>query len=245
MLTGVLLATPAWHGSAVAAPQADQDDTRITQSPGFISARRDVLHRMHGIRHMDAGQYAAAAEQFRTAARYADKISQAAYAEMLWDGVGVAQDRALAYAWMDLAAERGTRALLIKRERFWLDLSEAERARALEIGQQVYAEYGDDVAKPRQERIMRLARRNATGSRVGAATGNLRVVPASELMGNDWAHSLQRASGIDGEDYYADKYWAPEQHWQRQEREIERALIPRVRIGEIEDAKRCPESGCP
>src|SRR3546814_9279963 len=68
-------------------------------------------------------------------------------AEMLWNGDGVERDRALAYAWMDLAAERGYAGFLGLRERYWSALDEAGRARALEAGQEVYAHYGDAAAR--------------------------------------------------------------------------------------------------
>lgn len=220
----------------IGASSQKKDNPRITKSQGFVSARRDLFHREQGIRHLNDGHYAAAAEAFRNASRYADKISQAAYAELLWEGHGMAQDRALAYAWMDLAAERGSRPLLAKRELYWEALSEPERARALDIGKAVYDEYGDDVAQPRQEREMQRARRNVTGSRLGAVSGSLRIIPASEIMGNDWTRSIQAMGGISGHEYYADHYWVPEEHWKRQDDELERGLIPRVRVGEFEEA---------
>lgn len=232
----LLVATNAAAESDVTTRQFEPD-RRIAQSEGFISARRDVFHRREGIRHVVDGQYAAAAEAFRAAARYADKLSQATYAEMLWQGrPGVAQDRALAYAWMDLAAERGNSvALLARREAYWEALTEAERAHALDVGEAVYAEYGDEVAQPRQERVMQRARRGSTGSRVGAASGNLRVVMASDMMGSDPWGNLASQSGIDGAQYYDDRYWEPARHWALQDREMERALQYRINIGDIEN----------
>ena len=154
---------------------------KITGSEGYASARPDVLYRERGVKHLRSGRYVAAADAFKAAARYADKMSQTVYAELLWDGLGVEQDRPLAYAWMDLAAERGDKTLLAKRESYWSQLDEAERQHALQVGQAVYAEYGDDVAKPRQERKMRQARKHSTGSRTGAGTQNLRVYLAEDF----------------------------------------------------------------
>ena len=79
---------------------------------------------------MDAlkrGNPVRAAYYFKRSARYADKASQAAYAEMLWEGRGIERDRALAYVWMDLAAERDDSPLVSFRERYWAGLDEAER----------------------------------------------------------------------------------------------------------------------
>ena len=158
------------------------------------------MHRLHGMRHMQQGRYLAAEESFCIAARYADKFSQAAYAKMLWEGrPGISQDRPLAYAWMDLAAE-----------------------------------HGDDVAKQRQERVMEKARRSATGSRLGANNGNLRVIPAenSALLGSNLGKALMSGGGISGHDFYHDRYWAPQNHWARQDYESEVTLggNPRPRV---------------
>src|SRR3546814_12709301 len=88
-------------------------------------------------------------------------------AERLWDGDGGERDRALAYAGMDLAAERGYAGFLGLRERYWSALDEAERARALEAGQEVYAHYGDAASKPRIAIARRRGRREMPGSRPG------------------------------------------------------------------------------
>jgi TPR repeat protein len=48
-----------------------------------------------------------AMQPFRRASFFADQPSQGMVAEMYWNGDGVPCDRALAYARMDLAAERG------------------------------------------------------------------------------------------------------------------------------------------
>src|SRR3546814_3009538 len=72
-------------------------------------------------------------------------------AEMHWRGLGVPQDRELGYAWMDLAAERMYPNFVIKRERYWQLLDADQRRNAIERGQQLLAEYGDDAAKPRSE----------------------------------------------------------------------------------------------
>src|SRR3546814_13111981 len=80
------------------------------------------------------------------------------YALMVGQGEGGITDRAQAYAWMDLAAERGYPELLAQREQFWRALSSDERARAREIGESLYATYGDAVAKHRLERELRRGR---------------------------------------------------------------------------------------
>jgi hypothetical protein len=54
----------------------------------------------------------------------------------------------MAYIWMDLAAERMYHDFLVLREHYWARLDPLQQAQAIERGQQVYADYGDRVAKP-------------------------------------------------------------------------------------------------
>ena len=89
---------------------------------------------------------------------------------MARDGLGRAADAAEAYAWADLAAERGYREFLVLRERIWEGLDETQRGRALALGTQLYAEYGDAVAKPRLERLLRIGLAQKTGTRSGSQT---------------------------------------------------------------------------
>src|SRR5690606_40050262 len=64
-----------------------------------------------------------------------------------WKGLGVPVDRPIGYAWMDLAAERMYPNFTILRERYWGDLSPAERDDAIRRGQALLAEFGDEVAR--------------------------------------------------------------------------------------------------
>ena len=221
----------AWAGSATNSEPRKHDEL-ITGSSTFLEGHPDLRHRNHGITAFRAGEYLDAQRHFMRAAHFADKPSQAVYAEMLWDGIGVVQDRALAYAWMDLAAERGMPVFVGKRESYWGQLGEAERARALELGKTVYAEYGDDVAKPRQERLMRVARRNVTGSRVGMI-GALTI----EFPGPGGGHV------IDGEQLYADELWVPERYWAWQEATTERALRTTIHVGDFEQSQQPRPAG--
>ena len=212
-------------------------EREVISSEAFLNHHPDMLNRKRAMEALDREQPEAAASYFLRAARYADKQSQAAYAEMLWSGHGVARDRPLAYAWMDLAAERGFRVFLIFRERYWAGLDEAERRRALEVGEEVYAQYGDAVAKPRLERILRRGKRQATGSRTGFV-GALRILipgPGGEIE-------------IGGDQFYDKRYWEPERYWQWQQEIVEGMRPGRVLIGEPErapDARAKPEQGQP
>jgi hypothetical protein len=197
---------------AVAIPVAAQEklvnENIVMSSQGFLDAHPDLKWRQTGLKAWEAGDYAEAITHFKRAARFADKPSQGMIAEMLWRGEGVAQDRPAAYAWMDLAAERHFRTMLVQRELYWNALSETERETAMGIGKSLYDEFGDVVAKPRLERKMRVARRTSTGSRTGAAIGNLQIV----------VNTLAGPMSIDGSDYYNPDYWEPGRYWAWQEK---------------------------
>lgn len=215
----LLLGVSLVAGLAHSAPDGGGfDDPRIVNSEAFLRAHPDQRLRKSGMQAYQRRHFKDALEDFRTAARYADKTSQAMVAEMLWKGEGVARDRALAYAWMDLAAERSYPSLLAMRERYWSELDAAERARAVEVGQTVYAEYADDVAKPRLERELLTARNKATGSRLGHV-GTL-AIPGSTAG----AKRVDEVTGLnnfknftDGSKYYAGEYWDAQQYWKWQD----------------------------
>lgn len=196
----------------------------VVQSHGFLFYHPDVDFRGKGLRAYQDGQLGDAVTYFTRAARYADKASQAMLAEMHWNGTGVSQDRALAYAWMDLAAERLYPSFLSNRERYWAALSESERARAIEVGLPLYETYGDEAAKPRLEHQLRRARRSVTGSRVGfVGTLEVRIPgPGGESI------------SIGGDQYYADKYWKAERYWEWTDEIWSAPPKGRVDVGELE-----------
>ena len=169
LLLASLCAAPASAAdkSAGAKPLPDPTQDELMMSAGFLSSHPDLRFRLNGQKRYEEGEYAEAFSFFQRAAYYGDKPAQGMVAEMLWNGQGTEQDRALAYAWMDLAAERGYEGFVGHRERYWATLDEAERARALEIGQAVYAKYGDDASEPRLAAVLHRERARQTGSRVG------------------------------------------------------------------------------
>ncbi len=122
-----------------------------------LAAMRDYLQ----------GNYRSAAEQFELAAGFADKYSQHRLSLMHWNGEGVEVDRARAYVWSDLAAERGTPKLVAVRERMWAALSAAERHQAIKIGNALFDKYGDARTQMRQIRKMKRFAMLRNGSRAG------------------------------------------------------------------------------
>lgn len=222
LAAGVLAA-----GQAPAADPPKVDPMILTE--GFLSAHPDLRWRMEGLQAYEKKDYARAMDLLRRAAGYADKPSQAIIAEMYWKGTGVPKDRPLAYAWMDIAAERLYSDLVVFRETYWNALTEAEREEAIRRGQPLLAEYGDDVAKPRLEKILKREKRNVTGSRVGYV-GNLTIIPfTGPLAGSGMA--------VSGDEYYAKKYWEPKFYWEYQDRLWKAPLRGRVLVGELEDVE--------
>ncbi len=230
MLVACLVAAPALAtGPEAPRPETPRPDNEaIVHSQAFLSGHPDLRWRLYALREQDAGNHERALRYFQRAARYADKPAQAAVAEMLWEGTGVTRDRPLAYAWMDLAAERGQPKFIGWREHYWQQLDEAGREQALQVGQGVYAEYGDDVAKPRQERVMRRARRQVTGSRTGMA-GSMLVVPVED------GHAQ---TPVDGSRFHNPKYWDPELYWHWQDEiwdQLPQGIIEVLPLRPLED----------
>lgn len=201
----IFSATSAFGDAKAAAAPPDPTQDQLMITAGFLNGHPDLRFRLLGLEKHKAGDSEKAFRYFQSASFYGDKPSQGMVAEMLWMGVGAAQDRPLAYAWMDLAAERGYEGFAGLRERYWNELTESERAQAVNLGQDVYARYGDAAALPRIATRLRRERRSLTGSRTGFA-GNVRII-------------IPTATGttqIDGSKFYDERYWDPAKYqaWQ-------------------------------
>lgn len=173
------------------------------------------MWRYRALRELKRGRPGQAAGYFRQASRYADKFSQHALSLLHWHGVGVERDRAQAYVWADLAAERGYRDLLLLREKMWQEMSAAQRAQALQLGEAMYREYGDEAAKPQMEWAMRRALASATGSRVGATTDRIVF----------WEYGATEGVNLSARDFYATERWKAERYWREQDRQWNARVI--------------------
>ncbi|MFB9068835.1 sel1 repeat family protein [Pseudofulvimonas gallinarii] len=191
----------------------------IVESETFINGHPDLRWRHAGLDAMRKGDHGDAFVNFEQAARYADKPSQAMVAELYWIGHGTSRNRPLAYAWMDLAAERGNRLFLVRREYLWQQLSEAERNEAIAVGQGVYDRYGDAVAKPRQAKAMRRHQGSITGSRLGHV-GNLRAT--SQIGDAGYMQSGIFPDMVTGELLFDRRFWQPDLYWKWQDEVLER-----------------------
>ena len=209
---------------AAAAGHAAAEDPDFTHRYAFTNMHPDLYWRWQGVANYDRKRYREAMTAFRSAARFADKPSQAMIAQMLWNGDGVKADRVMAYVWADLAAERGYPDFIATREKFWHELGADERNAAVAAGQAIFAEYGDDVAKPREESALRLARLNITGSH----TGHVGTVSIQQQV------RYYTFDNTDGAFYYADKYWKPEQYWHWQDHTWTQPPEGNVEVGPIQ-----------
>lgn len=163
LAASLALSLAAQAAQPVAAP-VKPFEQELLDTEGVQAAHPGYRWRREALLAIERGTPEPVQEWLQRAARYADKPAQALIAERYWKGEGVEQDRPLAYAWMDLAAERGYTVFVAHRERYWAALDAAERRRALEVGEGVYAEFGDAVAQPRLARHLAHKRRMQTGT---------------------------------------------------------------------------------
>lgn len=200
-------------------------DARSLEYELTFRGHPDLEYRMYGVERYRKGQYEQAMIRLRHAAYYGDKPSQGLIAEMYALGHGVERDMGLAYAWMDLAAERGYQDFVVRRERYWARMTEDERASALEKGKAVYAEYGDVVAKPRFARQLQRESRKGVGSRTGFG-GNVQITIPSRF-------GDQR---IDAAQLRSISYWDPEKYWKLQDA-MWKNPGGKVEAGDLEDVQ--------
>ncbi|WP_225765664.1 hypothetical protein [Stenotrophomonas sp. Marseille-Q4652] len=185
-----LSATAPAHAQPTAAEPSILMEPELLMA-GLASNHNDLYFRRIALQALAEGRPHRGIRYLRRAAEYADKPAQALMAEILWQGShGQQQDRAAAYAWMDLAAERGYPELLRQREAYWAALDPQERERALAEGQELYARYGDDVARPRLGHQLRRQAAKQTG--VGA--GRRRSWPCSRVRSRSSARTPARTS---------------------------------------------------
>ncbi|WP_426270466.1 hypothetical protein ACN9MB_01065 [Dyella kyungheensis] len=170
----MLAAAPGWSMAQTSDPAAHPEDLKqlgvleqALAEPGVIEHHSDLYFRTLGADAYKAGDKKRALEMFTSAARYGDKPSEAMVATMYWNGEGTAVDRPRAYAWMDLAADRGYHDLLIQRELYWNRLSPSERDEAIAVGKQIYDEYSDERGQQHLAAELSRVALQATGSHTG------------------------------------------------------------------------------
>lgn len=231
MLLAFDAATPAMAADGKAKPvNPDVDEAMIRA--GFLNSHPDLRYRLLGLEKRKQGRQADAFRFFLRSAYYGDKPSQGMVAEMLWNGTGVAPDRPRAYAWMDLAAERGYRGFLLQRERYWHALGAEERKLAVAQGEEIYARYGDAAAKPRLATVLRRERRRMTGSRTGFA-GTLKIMVPGPAGFEE----------IDGTKFYDEKFWDPKRYQAWHDGIWMAPRVGSVSVGEVETLPNAVKPG--
>lgn len=218
-------ATPAATDDTAAAPMSILIDPDMLMA-GFANNHPDLFYRRNALEDLANGRHTRGVRRLTRAAYYGDKPAQALMAEILWNGShDQKMDRPTAYAWMDLAAERGYPELLVQREAYWKALNSTERQQALAVGEQIYARYGDDTAQPRLARRLRQELRSVTGSRTGFA-GNTTIlalqpngssIRRAAASGQFEGDNIAPAVAIPGSKYYAQTWWRPELYFKTQD----------------------------
>src|SRR3546814_18489589 len=100
---------------------------------------------------------------------------------------------------MAVAAARGDRTYTRLRDSYWRQLDVDQHAQAKARARALRAEYGDAAALPPLQKSIRMARHQATGSRLGYA-GVLEVTaPDGNRDG--------RSPSLSGADEYDERYW--------------------------------------
>jgi hypothetical protein len=221
----------------------------VWNSVHFRKAHPDLVHRLNGQAHYEEGEFEQALVEFTEAARFGDKLSQAMLAEIHWDGHGVSVDRSLAYAWMDLAAERGFVAFVAKRERFWQALDATERVRALEVGTTLYETYGDQVALARMQGKLNKGLSGSLAARPGMGGGRGTVI----LPGK--ASSVSIIGGVPGAapmvsggeqiefgTYYAREFWRLDRYIAWHDGHLDLARRSMVEVGPVKPVEHAEGS---
>lgn len=228
-LSLLALALAALPAVAADAPPPDPEDSPLLITAGFLDHHQDLKYRKYGMEAYKKGRYEDALRFFRRAGFFADKPSQGMVAEMYWKGQGTPRDPVQAYIWMDLAAERGYRGFLLLREQYWNGMDQAQRDRAVEDGQAVFARFGDAAAKPRYAHQLRIGRSQMTGSRTGFNRGVQIEIPGPE-----------GSQSIPGSKFYDERYWNAQKYWTWQDRLWMKPKIGSVTIGEIDVDRAAP-----
>ena len=224
-----LLATGAVMAGEDRAINLDMYEASLLHASGHPNE----LNRWHGIWSYDNGRPDEARRYFERAAFYGDKLSQHFLALMYWNGDGVDRDPVQAYVWADLAAERGSVPDLVRvRERIWSELTPAQQAQSIQIGQGFYDRYGDHVAQRRANAEIRRFARNQTGSRVGLVTSRVDVNVGRPEFWAGGGRSTYGPVHATGAEFYADSRTRPPQYWQAEDLSL-RELINQIGAGKV------------
>jgi hypothetical protein len=202
----------------------------------------DQFGEFAGMRRYAHHEYTDAMKYFEVGAYYADKLSQLSIGLMYLNGEGVAKDPVKACAWLDLAAERDYPDFVATRDRVKATLTPEQLQQAQEQRKTLAQRYGDDVAKPRMARQLKLGQMQMTGSRTGFDSGVSQIRnkatcgPSVVVGGNETPNA-----GCGGAALYAKSRWEPKEYFASRDAEWKAT----VSVGAIESppAAPAPEAG--
>jgi uncharacterized protein len=165
-----------------------------------------------GLQLYAKGDYRGAMKHFLVGARYADKLSQLCIGMLYLNGEGVRKDPVAAYAWMSIAAERDYPTFIASRDALGAKLDAQQRQLAAAMFEQLSAEYGDIVAKPRMVSALRQGMvqisRDTTGSRLGFMAQPVKTIAEKEDCDTSDMGAITGCGGA-----FSDARWDPAQYF--------------------------------
>lgn len=221
--------------------QADEDPLKDAYVQKTLRAMNDASTWYHpdlfgefaGVRRYAHHQYAEALKYFEVGAYYADKFSQLSIGLMHLNGEGVRKDPVTAYAWIDLAAERGYPDFVATRDRVLAQLTPAQRDQAQALRDKLAQKYADAVAKPRMEQQLRMGAAQMTGSHTGFDSGVQHATMKQNCgIGAVIGGVSVPVAGCGGGDIYAKARWEPDQYFASRDAQWKAT----VSVGSIEQA---------
>lgn len=221
-----------------AAASAD-DPTRDPAIRSALNAMADASTWYHpdlfgeyaGTRRYAHHDYEGALKYFQIGAYFADKASQLYIGLMQLNGEGTPANPELAYAWLDIAAERGYPDFVATRDRVKATLKPAELVEAASLRDALAARYGDAVAKPRMAHQLRMGMHEMTGSLTGADSGVWSVGVANKPCRTKVVQSGCANNGI-----YSPTRWQPDLYFASRDREY----TATVSVGPITEPASAP-----
>lgn len=170
-----------------------------------------------------AERYELALRYYLQASAWGHKASQFNVGTMYFNGHGVDKDRATAWAWFQLAAEREYPQMVDVAGSTWAELGEEERQNALATLKQLRSEYADEITLPRLKRSIDRRNRNATGSRLPGSGSS----PVLVISNQGWTLAADSVYGDRLVEF--DALVATEKAW------LNSLAQPRVQVRDIQD----------
>ncbi|HEX7813619.1 sel1 repeat family protein [Dyella sp.] len=194
-----------------------------------------------GMQKFARGDYAGAMQDFKYGARFGDKLSQLSIGLMYLNGQGVEKDPVTAFAWVAISAERQYPQFLATRDRIWSGLDDQQREKAKILVEQLYADYGDPVAKPRLAHAMHQALADITGTGMTYATGNDVISLTPDYYKRDCNAPTINGAPVDGcSDTLQDKTrWDPDQYMKTRDG----MWRGTVTVGQVDGDGTSPDNG--